>query len=189
MYSCNGHLLLWDRTYKVVRKDPKTRSVWVNPVVCLIDHVMSDGTKVKLPSVTMNPASERLGMIQIDEDAVWLLPSDPKPSDGVRVIKRGEEDDESPKRKRGGPDTLYEFAFDDDELTLDDMPGQAQILADIFLDLFHADGTKSWTEKEIDDILHSPENIERLHTNQDPMNIFKFYRAPFARKGFIKRRG
>ena len=189
MYAMNGILIMWEREYKVVRKDPKNKSVWINMLPHMVEYLDAKGKKFHLSATTLTPTSERMGSIQVDEDGVWLTSKDPQPTDKVRIVKRGEtSEDGEPKRRRGGPDTEYEFAFDDEEITLDDMPSQAQILGDIFLEIYQADGTKSWSEKEIDEILHREENVARLHTTQDPMIIFKFYRAPFARKGFIKRR-
>ena len=189
MYAWTGQLVMWERDYIVVRKDPKNKSVWLNAKHFTVEYTMPDGKKFSLPGETLTEEGRRMGSVQMNEDSVWLYPKDPKPTDGVRVIRRGESSsEEEPKRRRGGPETEYEFAFEDDEIKLDDMPAQAQILADIFLEIYNASGTKAWSEKEIDDILHKPENVEKLHTTQDPMTIFKFYRAKYARKGFIQRR-
>ena len=192
MYSLNGNLVQWANKYEVTRKDPKNKSVWLNPHPVKVNYCGSDKTKpisANAGAWTITVDSIKMGCIQVDEDAVWLYDKDPKPTDGVRVIRPGETNDTGePKRRRGGPDTLYEFAFDDEEIKLDDMPAQAQILADIFLEIYTETGNKAWTEKEIDEIVHRPENVEKLHTTQDPMTIFKFYRAPMARKGFLNRK-
>ncbi len=189
MYSLTGQLVLWEREYSVVRKDPKNKSVWLNAMPHMVEYSDQKGKKFLLPATSLTEASKRMGSIQAWEDAVWLLPKDPKPSDNVKIVRRGETDEDGePKRRRGGPGTVYEFAFDDDEIKLDDMPTQAQIVATIFLEIHQQSGLISWSEEEISQILHLEENVDRLRTSQDPMAIFKFYRASFARKGFIMRR-
>ncbi len=169
--SCLSCLvLLWEKSYVVMRKEPSGFCIWVNDVA----------------DQASNYRHWKDGLYQIRGDVLMLYPDDPRPTDSTRVIQmvNGKPDDAEPKRSRGGPETVYEFAFDDDDVKIDDMPRQALLIAD----LLHSTGRKSFTELEIENIVSTPEAITEFKSKQPPMTIFRFYRSEFQKRGFINRK-
>ncbi len=170
--SCLSCLvLLWEKKYVVMRKEPSGFCIWLNEAT----------------DRESNYVHWKDGIYQVRGDVLMLYPDEPRPTDNTRLIQptaAGKPGTEEPKRSRGGPDTVYIFAFEDDDVKLDDMPRQALLLAD----LLHATGKNSFTELEIENIISTPEAIKEFKSKQPPMTIFRFYRSEFQKRGFINRK-
>lgn len=176
-------VMLWEKTYVVMRKDASGFSVWLNDVT----DMLLDKDRGWVDKKSLEPNNYRhwdLGVYQVRGDTLLFYLSDDKPTDSSRVIRPSDEEAEGPKRSRGGPDTLYKFSFDDEDVDISDMPRQALVLAD----LLHSTGKIEFTELEIENIVSTPEAITEFKSKQSPMTIFRFYRSEFSKRGFINRK-
>lgn len=184
--SLNGFVVMYESDYEVVRKDAKNYSVWVNPVPKKRAYTDPNGLSLSITETVISGATKLMGLIQVAEGEEWLEPDDGRPEDLEAPLKALPK--ASDKRVRGGPGSLHEFAFDDDDISLEDCPHQAQVIADILLEEYRKTKRNSWTETEIENILNRPEAKARVASRQPLIRIFKFYRPEYQRKNLLRRR-
>lgn len=167
MIAQNGHGMLYEFRYHVTGKTPG--SVWL----------MTDNELVW--NKTVKHRADHPGIYQVDENMTFSLEGETPPPKMARQNSAPGEHDKT--RVRRGKDAPYLFEWGDDEINLDDLPRQAQVVAQILYET----GRSEFTETEIQEILEQPENVEKLATKQPPIRIFYFYRKDYSRKGLMNR--
>jgi hypothetical protein len=117
-----------------------------------------------------------LGIYQVRDGEFFLTDEDEAPpplAPKLGALPEGQ------KRTRGGDH--YSFEFDDPDITLDDLPRQAQVVARILKDT----GKSEFSADEVRELLEK--NKEEIGTKQDPFKIFEFYRSKYMQKGYLNR--